>query len=149
MNLLNANDKRGLIKPSDVFNADGSFVDEQRDSIGKIIKESGKSLLSRKLTGYVSYVRGENPYIFPYRIYPNTFDVERALIPSQYPSTQMNHQPITEKLQYIPIYTNGVGPYQLSAYQLIINYLGLKSTSVIDKNGKERIMPSFENMDSF
>ena len=149
VNILNANDKRGLIKIEDVFNPDGSFVEERRDSIGKVVKESGRELLSRKLTGYVSYVRGENPYIFPYRIYPDTFAPDRALIPSQYPSVQMNQQEIKEPLQFIPVYKNGIGEYQMHGYKLIINYLGLKSTTVTDKNGKERVMPNFENMESF
>ena len=149
VNLLNANDKRGLIKIEDVFNSDGSFVEERRDGIGKLVKEGGKSLLSRKLTGYVSYVRGENPYIFPYRIYPDTFAPDRSLIPSQYPSVQMNQQEITEPLQFIPVYMNGIGEYQLRGYQFIIDYLGLKSTTVTDKTGKERVMPNFENMESF
>jgi hypothetical protein len=147
VNLLNANDKRGLIKIDDVFNSDGSFVEEKRDSIGKVLTESGKSLLARKLTGYVSYVRGENPYIFPYRIYPDTFAPDHRLI--SYPSIQMNQQEIKDPLQYIPIYTNGIGSYQSGGYQFIIDYLGLKSTTVTDKNGKERVMPNFENMESF
>ncbi len=149
VNLLNANDKRGLIKIEDVFNSDGSFVEERRDGIGKVVKEGGKSLLSRKLTGYVSYVRGENPFIFPYRIYPDTFAPDRMIIPSQYPSIQMNQQEIKDPLQFIPVYMNGIGEYQLIGYQFIIQYLGLKSTTLTDKNGKERVMPNFENMESF
>jgi hypothetical protein len=149
VNLLNANDKRGLIKEEDVFQSDGSFVEEQRDKKGNLVKESGKSLLSRKLTGYISYVRGENPYIFPYRVYPDTHSPENALIHNQYPSVQMNQQPITDPLKYIPIYKNSIGEYQSKGYQFIINYLGLKSTTMVDKNGKERIMPNFANMESF
>jgi hypothetical protein len=116
VNLLNANDKRGLIKTEDVFSADGSFVEEKTDAAGKVIQEGGKSLLTRKLTGYVSYVRGENPYIFPYRVYPNTYAPENTLIPSQYPSVQMNQQPITDPLKYIPVYMNTIGEYQSKGY---------------------------------
>ena len=149
VNLLNANDKRGTIKIEDVFKPDGSFVDEQRDSIGKLVVEGGRSLLTRKLTGYISYVRGENPYVFPYRVYPETFAPDHKLIVSQYPSIQMNQQPIKEPLQYIPVYKNGIGKYQSMGYKFIIDYLGLKSTTLVDKTGKARIMPSFENMESF
>ena len=33
-----------------------------------------KELFMRKATGYVSFVRGENPYTFPYRVYHDIFD---------------------------------------------------------------------------
>ena len=140
VNLLNANDKRGLIKIEDVFNNDGSFIQGEN---------KGKDLLIRKLTGYVSYVRGENPYIFPYRIYPSTFDEKNALIGMNYPSVQMNQTEITEPLQYIPIYKNGIGEYQSKGYQFIMKYLGLKTNAITDKRGRTKIMPSFENMESF
>ena len=58
-NLMNSNDNKALIKMSDIFNNKGEFI------------RSGRELLIRKLTGYVSYVRGENPYTFPVRIYAN------------------------------------------------------------------------------
>ena len=56
-NLMNLNDRRPTIKYSDVFDEDGKLI--------------GEDLLRRKLTGYVSYVRGENPYTFPFRVYPS------------------------------------------------------------------------------
>ena len=141
VNLLNANDKRGLIKIEDVFNDDGTFIEGDTNK--------GKELLIRKLTGYISYVRGENPYIFPYRIYPSTFDEERLITGKNYPTLQMNQAEIIEPLQYVPVYKNGIGEYQSKGYQFIITYLGLKTNTVTDKRGKTRIMPSFENMESF
>ena len=56
-NLMNLNDRRPTIKYSDVFDEAGNLI--------------GHELLRRKLNGYVSYVRGENPYTFPFRIYPS------------------------------------------------------------------------------
>ena len=134
-NLLNANDNRGLIKEENVFNSDGTF------------KEGGRELLVRKLTGYISYVRGENPYTFPYRIYPAQFDQSRTL--KQYPSVQMNKIPIEEPLKYAPVYKDTIGEYQAMGYHFIMKYLGLKSSATTDKNGKTRLMPTFENMEKF
>ena len=57
-NLMNLNDKRFPIKIKDVFDDNDEFV------------EGGKQLLINKLTGYVSYLSGENPFTFPYRIFP-------------------------------------------------------------------------------
>ena len=64
-NILNINDKRSIITESEIFDNEGNFI--------KTDDYSGEELLKRKLTGYVSYVRGENPYAFPFRIYPEDF----------------------------------------------------------------------------
>ena len=53
-NILNLNDGRGTIKTSDVFDHNG--------------KLNNKELLIKKLRGYISYVKGENPYTFPLRL---------------------------------------------------------------------------------
>ena len=145
VNLLNANDKRPAVRIEDVFQSNGtSFWKMGPDG------ESGKDLLIRKLTGYISYVRGENPYVFPFRIYPEIFDPKNAFpLKESYPKRQMNQMPIEDPLQFIPVYKNKIGEYQERGYQAIIDYLGLKSTTVVDKNGKERIMPTFENMENF
>jgi len=141
-NLLNANDKRGAIKIEDVFQSNGDWVEADGQ------REGGRELLTRKLTGYISYVRGENPYVFPYRIYPDTFSPDHV-IGAEYPTKQMNQMEITEPLQFIPVYVNGIGAYQNAGYQYIMDYYGLKSNVVVDKQGKERAIPSFENMESF
>jgi hypothetical protein len=139
-NLLNANDNRPEIAVEDVFNPDGTFIERSGDT-------KGKELLLRKLTGYVSYVRGENPYIFPSRIYPATFDPDRVLGAS--PSKQMNQIEIKEPLQFIPVYRNGIGAYQSLGYEFILRNLGLASNIQVDKHGRERVMPTFENMEQF
>ena len=63
LNLLNTNDKRThrkkFLEENDVFDKNGSF------------KPNGKEELIEWARGYVSFVRGENPYTFPYRIYPS------------------------------------------------------------------------------
>lgn len=141
-NLMNANDKRGLIQTAEVFNQDGSFVKEKKDDKGDIVQESGEELLRRKLIGYVSYIRGENPYTFPYRIYPNVFALDKtfhepsgavgnllkagqALIGSdskqfKLPTTQLNGKKIEHPLQNMPLYITKVGSYQNDAYNLVI-----------------------------
>ena len=52
LNLMNMNDRRGIVSVSDIFDKDGDF---KQDSEGN---ETGRDLLIRKATGYVSYVRG-------------------------------------------------------------------------------------------
>jgi hypothetical protein len=78
LNLMNMNDRRGIIQSKDVFDKNGNF------------KEGGEDVLIRKATGYVSFVRGENPYTFPYRVYPNEFAKKNTFPFVEYPSYQMN-----------------------------------------------------------
>ena len=68
---MNANDRRGEIRIEDVF----SKNDWKKDASGKPV---GKELFIKKCNGYISFVRGENPYTFPFRIYPNMFTREMA-----------------------------------------------------------------------
>ena len=58
--LLNRNDKRPYIQDaSDIFDIHDNFT------------QGGKDVFIQHLHGYISYVKGENPYSFPYRIYPD------------------------------------------------------------------------------
>lgn len=148
-NLLNAVDKRASISESDVFNKEGEFLPERTTKDGKKL-EGGRELLRRKLTGYVSYVRGENPYTFPYRIYPETYSPENALVSiDRYPTQQLNGRTIEEPLKHTPVYLSPMGEYQRVAYAFIMNHLRNKTFIMTNKFGQVRELPSFENMDSF
>jgi len=147
-NLLNAVDKRSLIEETDIFTNEGTMVEPKTLEDGTVI-EGGEELLRRKLTGYISYVRGENPYTFPYRIYPNDFSIGRMIQYDNYPSTQMNNKPINDKPSKTPLYMNVIGEYQNDAYQFILKHLLETSISVKDAYGNVKEMPSFENMESF
>ena len=138
-NLLNMVDKRSTIKESEVFDSQGNFVEGSED------KEGGKELLQRKLTGYVSYVRGENPYTFPYRIYPNQFEAENTLLEREYPTYQLNGKEIEEKIENLPIYINKMDAYQEKGYLAILQHLKQKTTS----NNDENSFPDFDNMEKF
>ena len=72
-NLMNLNDKRFPIEISDIFDKKGDFL------INKKGKNIGKELLIQKITGYVSYVSGENPFTFPFRLFPNDFNSPHSL----------------------------------------------------------------------
>ena len=69
-NMLNQNDKKPLIVERDFFK-DGSLLESRKDSF------------IRHICGYVSFVKGENPYTFPYRIYPDLFDRRDLVLPTK------------------------------------------------------------------
>ena len=104
--------------------------------------------MRRFSTGYVSYIRGENPYTFPFRIYPDEFapehtfsgggagagaDAESPRRPGQYeiPNMQINGLRIPEhrKLSRMQdkIYLNPASEYQQNLYSYISRqFLALK-----------------------
>jgi hypothetical protein len=145
LNLMNMNDRRGIIQSKDVFDKNGNF------------KEGGEDVLIRKATGYVSFVRGENPYTFPYRVYPNEFAKKNTFPFVEYPSYQMNLKKIKseDKTRILGIYLNTIGNCgncgmcQYCVYKYIIHSLRKKQFSITTKKGVTREMPSFENMESF
>lgn len=57
-NLLNRNDKKYTIVEKDFFE-NGELIEGQEEDF------------IHHLRGYVSFVKGENPYTFPYRVYPH------------------------------------------------------------------------------
>lgn len=143
-NLMNLNDKRPIIKQSDVFLKNGEF----RPRTGSR-RESGEELLSRKLIGYVSFVRGENPYTFPFRLYPRDFSTPDHYFAAAteaassettvtYPARQMNGRAIENPIKYINVYLNKIDPFQERGYQKILN-------SVKNKFSDE----TFEEKESF
>lgn len=140
VNLLNLNDRRPTIEVKDVFDSKGSFkIDKQGNEIGK-------ELLIRKSTGYISFVRGENPYTFPFRLWPDEFSPENSFSnPSIIkPSVQLNGRPIIQPIEMLSLYLVKLGNYQEKVYNYIIGKL---------KRGEfgsgDRKMPSFENMEAF
>jgi len=148
-NLMNMVDKRATIQESDVFDKEGQFLPERTTKDGQKI-EGGRELLQRKLTGYVSFIRGENPYTFPLRIYPDTFSPENAISSvEKYPNQQLNGKPIEESIQHTPIFVSQIGEYQKRGYDFIMNHLRNKSFITTNKFGQVRELPSFENMESF
>ena len=123
INLMNMNDGRGLIKVNDVFNVDGEFQSETSTT------ENGRDVLARKLTGYVSFVRGENPYTFPYRMYPGTFAPEQTfqMVPPQTKSI-LGGKVVPNEVTTITdtnVYIVKVGEYQEEVYSKMITHIAL------------------------
>jgi len=145
LNLMNTNDRRGIIDVKDVFDKNGN------------LKKNGEELLIRKATGYVSFVRGENPYTFPYRVYPNEFAPQNTFPAIKYPSYQMNLKKIKheDKKRILSLYLttiggcNTCGQCQYCCYKYIIHNLRVKQFKITTSKGLVKEMPSFDNMESF
>jgi superfamily II DNA or RNA helicase len=141
LNLMNANDRRGQIDIKNVFDKMGNF------------KPGGEELLIRKATGYISYIRGENPYTFPFRVFPNIFSPANTFMDRDYPKYQMNGKIISKenaiKILKEQIYTTNIGSYQSLVYKVVIDGLRKRKPVAINQFGESRKMPTFENMETF
>ena len=119
LNILNLNDGRSILHVNDIFDKFGNL------KISSSGEEIGKQTLQNKTTGYVSYVRGENPYIFPYRIFPQLFNIENTFHDStnKKPIKQFNGLAIAQNLQFIDVYLNKLGDYQHLVYDSVIEVM--------------------------
>ena len=85
LNILRKNDKRGIIHSKDIFTAFGFTVD-------------GRDKLLEYSRGYISFVKGDNPFIFPYKLYPPTYpNYYKQIIDSDdFPTIQLNGKNIND-----------------------------------------------------
>jgi len=147
INLMNMNDRRGIVGVSDIFEKNGDF---KKDKDGLDI---GEDMLIRKVTGYVSYVRGENPYTFPFRVYPDQFAPDHTFkVDTEYPKCQINGKKIPEdrKIKKLSLYLTAIGKYQELGYKYIVDRLRARPpTAKQTRTGKIRNMPSFNSLSSF
>ena len=142
LNLMNMNDRRGIVGVSDIFDA----------KTGELTEE-GRKLLMRKANGYVSYVRGENPYTFPFRVYPNKFAPKHSIkSKKEYPEYNLNGNEIGEKtkISKLQLFVTRIGKVQEKGYRYIMNNLRSREARIrTTKTGQERAMPGFKEMKSF
>lgn len=121
LNLMNMNDRRGLVGIKEIFDNEGNFKEG-----------SGKELFIRKATGYISYVRGENPYTFPFRVYPNLFAPDHIFKTiEEYPKYQLNCKliPNDKKISKTIVYLTKIGDYQKWGYAYMMDRLRKKKVN--------------------
>lgn len=116
INLMSINDNRSLLDENMIFNEnDELIVNDEGEKIGE-------ETLLRKLRGYVSFYRGENPYTFPYRIYPSMFMKENTMATYIKPTNQLNGKKLTDesRLKHMDLCVLKIGDYQNKFYETII-----------------------------
>jgi hypothetical protein len=137
LNLMNLNDRRSQIELKDVFDKNGNLL------ISPDGTQKGEEIIRRKATGYISFVRGENPYTFPYRIFPSMFSIGNTFKELQYPRKTLNGKNILQPLEHVDVYVNTAGSYQEKGYFYIMEEIKKKAGKT--KQG----LPTFDNMESF
>lgn len=121
LNILRLNDGRERIKVSDIFDKEGGLV---KDAMGQDV---GKKRLENLARGYISFVRGEDPYSFPYRIFPSLFNDKKSVFKlEEQPSVQADGTSIEEGIRFIDVYLNSLGKYQQRVYSSVLNALKMR-----------------------
>jgi hypothetical protein len=108
LNLLLLNDKRAPLLVSDVFTKDGAFKDE-----------NAKKLFVNYSRGYISYVRGENPFDFPLKLEPN----DSVYTPSpdmKYVAGELVPIDDSEKIKGIGFYRDEMSEFQYDVLKTIM-----------------------------
>ena len=129
LNLMNRNDGRRTIRSDQVFDSSGNFLLSDNGS------EIGRELLERQAQGYVSFVRGENPYTFPYRIWPSNFE-PKSSIHNNKPKFKLNGSKLVDGIKTLDLFITGIASTQEVAYEYIMNRLNTGKNIVHIKNDK-------------
>lgn len=114
-NMLNQNDKRPVIVEKDFFK-EGELMESQKDDFLHHIR------------GYVSFVKGENPYTFPYRVYPDMFD-DRSL---SLPTLDIDNKPV--KPLKTKVYPVPLSKYQAEQYLAKLSTINVKDVKNFTAN---------------
>ena len=104
LNLLLQNDNRKTIKISDVFDGSGNM------------KKSGDELLKEISTGYISYLRGQDPIRFPLKIYPK--DAKTPIIKYDIFGKKL---PEDKRLKYIKLVECPVSEFHYKELNKLVN----------------------------
>ena len=134
LNLMNINDGYSPIHTKEIF-----------DNMGNLLVKNGQNVgykkLIEKANGYISYVRGENPYNFPFKIYPNDFKDEMSIKMHRYPLYQFNNKQIENGIENLDIHLNILKNEQKEGY--------INSIDEIFKSINDNKLNDFQNMDTF
>lgn len=119
LNLLLQNDNKPKIKENQIFEKSGTLIPPSKDNPG------GLEILKHKARGYISYLRGENPYSFPFRLYPS-INKDRSILNSHnIPIKNMMGNLITEenKIKYLQLIESNMQDIQYKVYRDLVKSL--------------------------
>jgi len=112
INYFLVNDNRPILKESDVFDKDGQ------------LKPTGRELLINNTRGYVSFLRGSNPYEFPIRLSAKYNIPNDILNVRQYPNKnyQGNRLEKDDRIKYLELVNCPLGGEQLKIFKYHIKH---------------------------
>ena len=112
LNTLLIQNKQPIIKQNEViFNKKG------------ILEKKFKEKLEKISSNFISYMRGENPYTFPIRLYPSINNDESILEKKNYPKNDIYGKTIEdeEQIKYLELVYTKMSNIQNKLYNLVSN----------------------------
>lgn len=128
VNYLLINDKRPILKIEDIFNSNGDLTKE------------GEKKLINKISGYVSYLRGENPINFPQKLYP----IEH--FKGKYPERDLKGDVLKNKINFLKIVDCEMRGFQWDIYRRYF-HRNLKDSNFFDAIGLQICNMVFDNVE--
>ena len=112
INYFLINDNRPVLKEADVFFKDGN------------LKPEGQSLLIENTRGYISFLRGSNPYEFPIRLSAKYNIPDDILDLSNYPKKNYQGKRLEkeDKINYLELVNCPLGGEQLKCFKYHIKH---------------------------
>lgn len=109
INYLLMNDKRPLL-PNRIFGANG------------LLTEEGAKILRDNTRGYISYLRGNNPFDFPLRLSARVNLPTSAFVDiKKYPSIPEEYRNVEHKMQFLDLVNCKMGEEQRAVYEAVTN----------------------------
>jgi hypothetical protein len=136
INYFLLNDKRQLMKESEVFDLDGN------------LKPSGRGILERNTVGYISYLRGSNPYDFPIRISAK-YNIPNKLVDlDNYPLKDINSRKLNknDKIKHLELVDCKIGGAQLEILNYHVKYDKIPDLNEDDMDKLSSIEPVFDTL---
>lgn len=121
INLLLLNDKRGILRKSDIFEDN-----KKKDSneLVEYMKPGALEILEQKTRGYISYLRGQNPFTYPIKLWPET----NNFLPDFFlESSLKTYKDNLESSKSLIFYENVLSDYQTKDYLFTQKKLGKKN----------------------
>lgn len=128
LNLLLANDKRPLIQERDIFDQN------------KILTQAGRKILENACRGYVSYMRGENPFAFPFKLYPSINNDKKIL--KKVPKEDIKGRKIPNqlRLQKLELIQSKMSDYQTQVYDIAESNIMHLDNELVEDDVDENIV---------
>ena len=109
LNYLLINDKRPILKESEIFKKDGSMT------------STGQEILKKYSTGYVSFLRSENPINYPIRFSSSINGDNDIIKPSNYPKKNIYGDVIQDTIKHLEIIECPMSKEQEKVYESYLN----------------------------
>ena len=112
INYFLLNDKRELMKENEVFDKEGN------------LKQEGSQILIENTRGYISFLRGSNPFEFPIRISAKYNIPNDIITPDKYPKKDIYGRQLKadDKIKYLELVNCPLKKEQLDIFNYHIKY---------------------------